>query len=96
MPGARRDVIKLQIHHHRHHKKLQTVTFDEQIKDEQIKGRTTSGVNRFWDEHSQVTKVLCIIAPTECYIAGIHVFSFIILSFLMIDALIQFILMSSC
>ena len=36
-------------------------------KNKQAKGRTSSGTNWFRDEDSQVTKVVCIIAPIECY-----------------------------
>ena len=34
---------------------------------EQAKGRKRLGMNLFRDEHSQVTNVVCIIAPVECF-----------------------------
>ena len=30
-------------------------------------GPPSSQMKRFQDEHSQVTEVVCIIAPVECY-----------------------------
>ena len=39
-------------------------------KDEHAVGRTDLG-----DKHGQATKVLCIIAPKECYIAGKDIFN---------------------
>ena len=35
------------------------------IYGEQAIGRTSLETNIFWNEHSQVTKIMCIIAPKE-------------------------------
>ena len=40
------------------------------IYDEQVKERTSLGMNYFLYKHGQVTKVECIIAPTECHTMG--------------------------
>ena len=62
--------------------------------DEQTKGRTSSGLNRFWNEHGQVAKVTRIIAPIECYI-WYRYFHFK-KSIPTVDALIQIILLHRC
>ena len=41
---------------------------DEQAQlYEQAKARTSSGTNCFRDEHSQLKKIVCIIALAQCY-----------------------------
>ena len=47
-------------------------------------GGSGSGTNSFWDEHSHVTKVVCIIAQIECY----STYGYYKKGILMIDALI--------
>ena len=41
--------------------------YDECAPDEQAGGRTSSKTNCFWDDHGQIKKVVCIIAPIDCY-----------------------------
>ena len=54
---------KLEMHNLK--KTKQTIMYPEKAKK-----RTSLGANLFWDEHYQVPKVVYIIAPVECYIAG--------------------------
>ena len=41
--------------------------YDEQARKKKNKGQTSSSANLFWDEHGQITKVVCIIASLVCF-----------------------------
>ena len=47
-------------------KKINTQRCKEQAQTKKTKGRTSLVANSLWDEHGQMSKVVCIIALIEC------------------------------